>query len=340
MTDMKNLAVTTQGGSYNVTVCRGGISRVSEIWDLDRKMMIVTDDGVPAEYSEKVLSCLGEGFIVTLPQGEATKCVGSLIYLWQRMAEEKMTRTDGVIAVGGGVIGDLAGFAAATYMRGIDFYNVPTTVLSQVDSSVGGKTAVDFQGYKNIVGAFWQPKGVMIDADTLATLPSRQVSNGLAEAVKMAATFDSELFSFIEENDIYENIEEIITRAVQIKIKVVMEDEREAGLRKVLNFGHTLAHALESIYSFEEYYHGECVALGMLPMTALSERDRLEKVLKKAGLPTVFPCETETLANAVTHDKKMSGKNLTFITCPEIGKFEMKTLSADEFCEKVGKTEL
>ena len=340
MTLMKYLPVNTAGGSYNVTVFRGGISVLSEIWRLDRKIMVVTDDGVPSEYAKKVLAQCGNGFIVTLPQGEATKNTENLIYLWQRMAENNMTRTDAVIAVGGGVIGDLSGFAAATYMRGIDFYNVPTTVLSQVDSSVGGKTAVDFSGYKNIVGAFWQPKGVMIDCDTLSTLESRQVSNGLAEAVKMAATFDAELFSFMEESDIFERIEEIITRAVQIKINVVEEDEREGGLRKVLNFGHTLAHALESIYSFGEYYHGECVAMGMVPMCAEGARERLIKVLEKAGLPTVIPCDIESLGEAVTHDKKMSGEKLTFITCPEIGKYEMKTLSAKDFCEKVGKAEL
>ena len=340
MTRIKNLPVNTAGGSYNVTVSRGGISALSEIWHLDRKIMVVTDDGVPAVYAKKVLSQCKDGFIVTLPQGEATKNTENLIYLWQRMAKENMTRTDAVIAVGGGVVGDLSGFASATYMRGIDFYNVPTTVLSQVDSSVGGKTAVDFGGYKNIVGAFWQPKGVMIDCETLLTLEPRQVSNGLSEAVKMAATFDAELFSFMEENGIYENIEEIITRAVQIKIRVVEEDEREGGLRKVLNFGHTLAHALESIYSFDEYYHGECVAMGMVPMCSRSAKERLVKVLQKAGLPTEIPCNIEALGEAVTHDKKMSGKTLTFITCPEIGSYEMKTLSAKDFCDKVGKAEL
>lgn len=340
MNGMKNLPVNVSGAPYNVTVAKGGIGILSEIWTLDRKVMVVTDSGVPAQYAKTVSGQCRHGIIVTVEQGEASKSAENLIYLWGEMAKAKMTRSDAVIAVGGGVVGDLAGFAAATYMRGIDFYNVPTTVLSQVDSSVGGKTAVDFSGYKNIVGAFHQPRGVMIDAETLSTLPKRHVSNGLAEAVKMAATFDCELFSFMEENDLFENVEEIITRALQIKIKVVEEDEKEKGLRKVLNFGHTLAHALESRYSFDEYYHGECVALGMLPVCAPLVRERLRRVLERAALPVEFPCEMTVLSEAVTHDKKASGESLTYIVCEEIGSFRMKTVEAAEFCSLLVKGEL
>lgn len=337
---MTKLTVKTSGGVYDIVSERGGISRLREIWNLDRKVLVVTDDGVPSEYAETVAAQCKEAFVVTLPQGEATKSAESLMHLWSRMAEKRMTRTDAVIAVGGGVVGDLAGFAAATYMRGIDFYNVPTTVLSQVDSSVGGKTAVDFAGYKNIVGAFWQPRGVMMDSDTLKTLPERQISNGLAEAVKMAATFDAELFSFMEKEDILENLESVIVRAVAIKIKVVEEDEREGGVRKVLNFGHTVAHALESRLAFDEMYHGECVAIGMMPMCEGMVRERIKKVLGKVGLPTELPCTADLLLEAMGHDKKMSGKNLTFITCPEIGKYEMKTLPFEDFekyMEKAGE---
>ena len=328
---MTKLTVKTAGGEYDIISERGGINRLSEIWNLDRKVLVVTDDGVPAEYGASVAAQCKEAFIATLPQGEATKSAESLMRLWSLMAEKKMTRTDAVIAVGGGVVGDLSGFAASTYMRGIDFYNVPTTVLSQVDSSVGGKTAVDFAGYKNIVGAFWQPKGVMLDTDTLRTLPARQISNGLAEAVKMAATFDAELFSYMEKEDIRESLESVIVRAVAIKIKVVEEDERESGVRKVLNFGHTVAHALESRLSFDEMYHGECVAIGMMPMCEGEVRERIKTVLRKVGLPTELPCSVSVLLEAMGHDKKMSGKNITFITCPRIGKYEMKILPFDEF---------
>lgn len=340
---MKILPVGIKDAAYNVAVCRGGIERLKEIWDLDRRVMVVTDSGVPTQYARAVAQQVADSFIVTVKEGEASKSIESLSNLWEQMAKAKMTRSDAVIAVGGGVVGDLTGLAAATYMRGIDFYNVPTTVLSQVDSSVGGKTAIDFSGYKNIIGAFHQPRGVMLDADTLSTLPRRHISNGLAEAVKMAATFDKELFSFMEEmdkRDIFQKLEEIITRALQIKIRVVEEDEKEKGLRKVLNFGHTLGHALESRYSFDQYYHGECVALGMLPVSAPPVRERIKKVLEKAGLPVDFPCDTESLGEAVTHDKKMSGEKLTYILCDEIGTYKMKTVEAAEFCSLLVKEEL
>lgn len=328
---MTRLSVKTAGGVYDVISERGGLQNISKIWELDRKVMIVTDDGVPSQYAEMAASRCKSSFTLTLPQGEATKSVKSLLLLWERMAEEKMTRTDAVMAVGGGVVGDLAGFAAATYMRGIDFYNVPTTVLSQVDSSVGGKTAVDFAGYKNIVGAFWQPRGVMLDSSLLETLPERQISNGLSEAVKMAATLDGELFRFIEENGARENLEEVIVRAVGIKKRVVEADEREAGLRKVLNFGHTVAHALESRLAFDTMYHGECVAVGMMCMCSGDTRRRLGAVLDRLSLPTVLPCGAGELTEAVFHDKKASGGDITVVTCPSIGSYEMKNIPIGDF---------
>ena len=179
--------------SYTITIRPGALSQASSYMDLDRKVLVVTDDGVPAGYAAAVASCCAHPVIVTLPQGESTKDLRNFELLCRTMLREGFTRTDCVAAVGGGVVGDLAGFAAASFMRGIDFYNIPTTVLSQVDSSVGGKVAIDMDGIKNCVGAFHQPKAVLIDPEVLRTLPPRQISNGLAEAVKMAATFDAEL---------------------------------------------------------------------------------------------------------------------------------------------------
>jgi 3-dehydroquinate synthase len=237
------------------------------------------------------------------------------------------------VAVGGGVVGDMAGFAAAIFMRGIDFYNIPTTVLSQVDSSIGGKTAIDFMGYKNLVGAFYQPKKVVIDSETLKTLPQRQISNGLAESVKMALTSDAELFKIFENSDIYKDevIDEIIYRSLLIKKDVVEKDEREGGLRKILNFGHTLAHAIESINEMEKYYHGECVAIGMLPMCSDDIKPRLTSVLEKLNLPTGLEGTSEELINACKHDKKAFGNNITIVTVNKIGEFEMKNISFIEF---------
>ncbi len=329
------MRVSTEQGGYDITIERGALSRAGEIFDLDRRVLVVTDDGVPAAYADKVAAACKHPVRITLPQGEATKNMEALSALLAAMLRNDFTRADCAVAVGGGVVGDLTGFAAACYMRGIDFYNIPTTVLSQVDSSVGGKTAIDFLGYKNVVGAFWQPKGVLIDTETLVTLPPRQVAAGLAEAVKMAATSDAALFGLFEKEDPLKNIDEIIEKSLMIKKSVVERDEREGGLRKVLNFGHTLAHAVESVME-GKLYHGECVALGMLPMSAPGARERILAVLEKLGLPTVLPVPVGALTDAMRHDKKMQGDDITVVWVPEIGSFEMKTMPFDEFIARIG----
>ncbi|MBQ7715367.1 MAG: 3-dehydroquinate synthase [Clostridia bacterium] len=327
---MTELTVKTTSGSYKVAAGRGIIDSLSGIWRLDRRVAVITDDGVPAEYAKCVAAQCADAHIVTLPQGEATKCVKALECLWEVFIDRGLTRRDAVVAVGGGVVGDLAGFAAATYMRGIDFYNVPTTVLSQVDSSVGGKTAIDLCGLKNPVGAFYPPRGVILDPSVLSTLSARHVANGLAEAIKMAATLDPELFAFMEENSLEDNLGEIILRAVKLKIDVVERDEREAGLRRVLNFGHTAAHALESASRFKDLFHGEAVSIGMIPMAQGEARERLKKLLEKAHLPTAFPCGVSSLTDAMRRDKKASGDEITCVICPEIGKYKFVVMTADE----------
>ena len=224
------------------------------------------------------------------------------------------------------VVGDLSGFAASAYMRGIDFYNVPTTLLSQIDSSIGGKTAVNLGGVKNIVGAFYQPKKVLVDPDLLSSLPKRQISNGLAEAVKMALTSDSELFDIFENGDVEKSIDEIIIRSLNIKKSVVEQDEKEAGLRRILNFGHTVGHGIESSEGMSELYHGECVALGMIPMCSEAVRPRLVEVLKKCGLYREMKYDWDRIAAAAFHDKKADGGTVTVTTVSEVGSFEMKTV--------------
>ena len=329
------IPVKTSTGSYNIRLERGGLKKAGEFFNLARRVLVVTDDGVPGEYSETVAALCDNAVIKTLPQGEKTKCPEQLLEILTVLTEQGFTRTDCVVAVGGGVVGDLAGFAAAIYMRGIDFYNVPTTVLSQVDSSIGGKTAVDFLGYKNIVGAFYPPKAVLIDPDTLNTLPKRQISNGLAESVKMALTSDPELFEIFEKDDPFSSLDRIIERSLLIKKRVVEEDEREGGLRKILNFGHTLAHAIESADGMENYYHGECVAMGMLPMCSPKTRARLIPVLEKLSLPSGYEADAETLIEASRHDKKASGDDITVVFVPEPGKFLLKKIQFGEYAELV-----
>ncbi len=329
------IPVKTSQGSYDIILERGALSKAGEYLNLNRRALIVTDSGVPEEYARKVAAAAKSPTVVTIKEGESSKQMDTLKVLLEALVNGSFTRTDCVVAVGGGVVGDLSGFAASIFMRGIDFYNIPTTVLSQVDSSIGGKTAIDFMGIKNIVGAFYPPKRVIIDADTLKTLPPRQISNGLSESVKMAVTSDRELFEIFEKGDTLSNIDVIIERSLRIKKQVVEEDEREAGLRKILNFGHTLAHAVESANEMQNLYHGECVSLGMLPMCSSEVKSRLLPVLKKLNLPTELSAEAETLIEACRHDKKTAGDDITVVLVPEIGSFELKKMPFLELEERI-----
>lgn len=319
--------------SYDIVVERGILNSAAEQLNLQRRVLIVTDTGVPTRYSQTIASMCKESVICTVEQGEGSKSLEAFGKLLKAMLDHGFSRKDCVVAVGGGVVGDLAGFAASAYMRGIDFYNIPTTLLSQIDSSIGGKTAINFGGVKNIVGAFYQPKKVLIDPELLSTLPPRQISNGLAEAVKMALTSDKELFDIFENKDIYENIDEIIVRSLNIKKCVVEEDEKESGLRKILNFGHTVGHGIESSEGMSELYHGECVALGMIPMCGENIRSRVIEVLKKCNLYRTLKYDWEKITEAAFHDKKADGSTVTVTTVDEVGSFEMKTMSCLDVIE-------
>lgn len=329
------IPVNTSNESYDIVLERGALLKAGEYLNLNRKALIVTDDGVPSVYSETISNKCKDAIVVTLPQGEKTKSFDSFKLLLSKMVENNFTRSDCVIAVGGGVIGDLSGFVASSYMRGVDFYNIPTTLLSQVDSSIGGKVAIDFDGYKNIVGAFYQPKKVIIDFDVLSTLPKRQISNGLAESLKMSLTSDAKLFELIETKDVKENIEKIIETSLLIKKSVVEEDEKETGLRKILNFGHTVAHGIESDSNLSQWFHGECVAVGMLPMCSREVRNRVIPVLEKLNLPTKIPFDVQNVINAMSHDKKKSGDSITVVTVEKIGQCKMENIPFEKLSLKM-----
>ena len=326
---MYTIEVNIPGHEYEIKIGRGLLSQIGKECDLKRHVLVVTDRGVPAEYAKTVAAQAAEPVIAVLEGGEEGKTLDAFTQLQQFMLDNGFTRKDCVVAVGGGVVGDIAAFAASCYMRGIDFYNVPTTVLSQVDSSIGGKTGVNFGGIKNIVGSFYQPKKVIIDPDVLDSLDRRQISSGLAEAVKMAATFDADLFRDIENMDATDDIVPIIARAIDIKRGVVEEDEKETGLRKVLNFGHTLGHGIE-VSCGGKLLHGECVAVGMTVMCAPHVRQRLSAVLRKFNLPEQADFDMEQAVNAVAHDKKGNGKTISAIYVPEIGEFEIRDMTREE----------
>ncbi len=320
--------------SYDVVIERGCLSRVGEWFDLDRKVLVVSDSGVPKQYAERVAKQCKTPILISFQQGEQSKTVQTWMTLLDALVEHNFTRGDCVVAVGGGVCGDMSGFAAASYLRGIDFYNIPTTLLSQIDSSVGGKVAVDYQGYKNIVGAFYQPKGVLVDPDVLQTLDPRQVSAGMAEAVKMAMIRDGELFDLFEKGEAYQKIEEVIYRSLKAKADVVEKDEKEDGLRRILNFGHTLGHAIETVSGYS-LLHGECVALGMIPMTAPELRNRLTRILKSLNLPTEYHENPEEILSAMAHDKKCLADGITVVTCPAIGEYRMDYMEFETLAQQM-----
>lgn len=315
--------------SYPILIQRGGLTSINEYININRKIAIITDSGVPEKWISQIQEQFPNSFVCTFMQGEASKSLSTYELLQKELIEHNMTRKDAVAAVGGGVAGDLAGFVAATYMRGIDFYNIPTTVLSQVDSSVGGKVAVDMGSYKNIIGAFYQPKAVIIDPDVLSTLPVRHQNNGLVEALKMALILDADLISEFEKDEL--NMEKIISRSIDLKRIIVEQDEKEADLRSILNFGHTIGHAIESAYGLHAYLHGECVAMGMLYFIedeALKER--VLKIYKKLNLPALPDYESSVLMNYIRKDKKNSSEGIKIITCPSAGTYSIQTMTENE----------
>ena len=334
------ISVSLGAQSYPIILDSGVLSHAGEHLDLARRVLVVTDSGVPEEYAETVAGACRQARICTVPAGESSKNMGSYQQLLGEMLALGMGRGDCVVAVGGGMVGDLAGFAAATYMRGVDFYNVPTTLLAQVDSSVGGKTAIDMNGVKNIVGAFHQPRAVLIDTDTLRSLSRRQMAAGLAESVKMAMTCDAALLELIESSsDLTADLPEIIARSLSIKARVVEQDPTEQGLRRVLNFGHTIGHAVESCAG-GKLLHGECVAMGMLPMCGPALRPRLTNILRKCGLPTGCGFTPRQLLPYLLHDKKAFSDGISVVMVDEPGSFRMEKQTPEEILQRGEETEV
>lgn len=322
--------IRTKQRDYPIYIERGVLGRAAELVGSGTGVFIVTDSGVPDQWREMLRGQFPDAPEYVFEQGESSKNLSVWGDILRWLASEHASRRDTVIALGGGVTGDMAGFAAASYMRGIRYVNIPTTMLSQLDSSIGGKTAVDFDGLKNIVGAFWQPSLVLIDPDTLGTLPARQVSSGLAEAVKSGLIRDRELFEIFEEDDPLKRIEEIIERSLLVKKAIVEEDENESSVRKLLNFGHTWGHAYETYYE-GRYLHGECVAMGM--MTVLRDdsiKERLRKVLGSLGLPERCDADRGRISELIMSDKKAAGNTIDVVLVDEIGSGHIETWNMDK----------
>ena len=330
------LTMQLKSRSYDIILKAGCLANLHQFTNVEnRRVFVLTDSGVPKQYAETVAAQCPRATIYTIPQGEGSKCLKVYGQVLQAMLEFGMDRKDLLVAVGGGVVGDLGGFCAASYMRGIDFVNCPTTTLAQVDSSIGGKTAVDLGDTKNIVGAFWQPKLVIVDPDTLATLPRRHFINGLAEAVKASLLADPELFAIFENGDVDAQIGEIICRSLRFKKNIVEQDETEQGMRKALNFGHTIGHGIEAVKGIKGrrtvgLYHGECVALGMLPMIeSKALQKRVRAVYRRLGLPTRTTYDKEKVLAEMLHDKKAQSGQITIIKVPGLGCWRAETIPVE-----------
>lgn len=337
---MKTLHVDLLSRSYDIQIAPGLLDKVGEkikaVCPKAGQLFVITDSNVgPLYYNRVKASVEAAGFQFSgciIPAGENSKCVQQLSALWEAMTEAGLTRTDAVVALGGGVVGDLAGFAAATILRGVDFIQIPTTLLAQVDSSVGGKVAIDLKAGKNLAGAFWQPRLVLMDPDTLNTLDDKTFSDGMAEVIKYGCISDRVFFDFLvshpSRGEIMANIEHVLYTCCDIKRSVVEEDERDTGRRMILNFGHTIGHAYELAGHYEEWTHGQAVAAGMvaalklgtaLGVTPVGLAEQVEPLLKALGLPVSIPCSGEIYATAIGHDKKGTGDDITLILLDDLG---------------------
>ena len=325
-----------------VRIVRGGLSRLGAFTRAvtgARRAALVSDARVAGLYGAEALRSLDRAgvraHLVRVPPGERSKSPKRLASLWERCAVLGLDRRDVVVALGGGVVGDLAGFLAATYLRGVPWVGVPTSLLAQVDSSVGGKTAVDLKAGKNLAGAFHQPAGVLVDPDVLSTLPDRHRRAGLAEAAKLGMAADARLFRWLERHEAplaagdLEALAEVVERSIRAKARVVLADERESGVRAALNLGHTAGHALEAAVGFRGLLHGEAVALGLRIAAALSvrkaglaleDRLRMEMLLDVLGLPWKLPpVSADCILEVMRRDKKRSGQAVRWVLTPRIG---------------------
>lgn len=319
-----NITVNLEAKTYDIVIERGAMKHLADFIDLNRKVLVISDDGVPKEHIDTVLSQCKQGYSHIVKQGEGAKSFSVFQELCEVLLQYNFGRKDLVIAVGGGVIGDLAGFVASSYMRGISFVNIPTTTLSQIDSSIGGKVAINLNHVKNIIGTFYHPDVVIVDSDTLSTLPIRHYNNGLVEAIKAGLIYDEKLFELMETTDIYEHVDEIIYRCLLVKKSIVEQDEKEQSLRKILNFGHTIGHAIETVYGLSELYHGECVAIGMIPMLEDEDlKNRTLAIYKKLSIQATAAYDKKQVMDIMCKDKKTHGSMITIIKVKTLGKAEL-----------------
>ncbi len=342
---MRIVPVSLGSRSYKIKVGGGLLSRLGAecaALKLGQRCAVITDSNVGKKFAKAALKSLAasgfEPVLVTVPAGEKSKCLATVEKCFDELAQHRLERKSFIVALGGGVVGDLAGFVAASYLRGIPFVQVPTTLLAQVDSSVGGKTGVNLKAGKNLVGAFYQPRLVLCDLDTLKTLPRREYVSGLAEAIKYGVIYDEILFAQLEHSlpkllaRDEKTLRDVVARCCEIKADVVGQDETESGLRAILNFGHTIGHAIENSSGYGKFLHGEAISIGQVAAGKLSQKilglpsgdvARIEKLFVQAGLPVKIKLDVarrKKLFAAMLLDKKVSGGEVKFVLAQKIGK--------------------
>ncbi len=336
----KTLKVALPGREYDIEIRRDSLASLPDKCRMLTpgavRIFVVTDETVGGLYGERAVSPLkAAGYDVrvhTVPAGEESKSPEKLCQIWEDMMNFGMTRSDTVVALGGGVVGDLGGFAAATVLRGVSFIQVPTTLLAQVDSSVGGKVGIDLKAGKNLAGAFWQPKAVLIDPECLETLNDGVFSDGMAEVIKYGCIKDPALFAKLSacggRSGVMKEIENIIYTCCDIKRALVMEDERDTGARMILNFGHTLGHAYELAGGYKTWTHGQAVAAGMVSAARIGEalnvtpketESQIRAILRQYQLPENIPCPLSAIKEAIFHDKKSSGTSVKLVILDKLG---------------------
>lgn len=314
------LTVDVKHKQYDIVLEKGCLQTLSKYVDVNKKIFILTDENIPSKWIDMVQDQCPNSMVYKVKPGEESKSFQTFEKVCEACLDFHMTRQDILIALGGGVIGDLGGYVASSYMRGISFINIPTTTLSQIDSSIGGKVAINLGKVKNIIGAFYHPDVVLIDPNTLSTLPKRHVMNGLVEGLKAGLIHDEKLYELFKSEDILSNLEEIIYRSLCMKKDVVQKDEKEQGLRKTLNFGHTIGHGIEAYYNLETYYHGECVAMGMLYFIEDETlKEEVISILKKMEVPYYCEIDKDEVYNIITMDKKAHGDTISVIKVSTVG---------------------
>ncbi len=340
---MKTIPVNLKENSYKIHIASGILDNAGELISNITKaknVVIVTNSLINKRYGGKLINSLKasdiSSHVVTIPAGERNKTLKTVSFIYEKLLNYKIDRGGALIGFGGGVVGDITGLAAATWLRGIDFIQIPTTLLAQVDASVGGKTGVNISRGKNLVGAFHQPKTVIIDISVLKTLPPREYRCGLVEVIKHGIIRDREYFEYLEENidpiikQDPEVLEYLVSRSCSIKAEIVTLDERESGLRRILNYGHTVAHAIERLTGYRKYKHGEAVAIGMVTAAFATDEagvvepdmiNRIIKLLSDFGLPTSLPAEVshKEIVSTMASDKKVAHGRLNVVLSREIG---------------------